>query len=46
MSGLRVRKLLPNLFSKRKKLAQLNIVRCESHRDVFLKTMEFSIKNK
>lgn len=46
ISGLRVRKLLPELFSKNKKLAQLNIVRCESHRDIFLKTMDLSLNNK
>ena len=46
ISSLRIRKLLPELFSKNKKLAQLNIVRCESHRDIFLKTMDFSLNNK
>jgi poly-gamma-glutamate synthesis protein (capsule biosynthesis protein) len=46
LSALRIRKLLPNLFSKRKKMAQLNILRCDSHRDILLKTLEKKIKNK
>ena len=44
MSGLRIRKLLPDLFSRRKKLLQLDIIRCESHRDVLVEVMKKEIK--
>lgn len=44
MSGLRIRKLLPDLFSRRKKLLQLDIVRCESHRDILLEVMKKELK--
>ena len=44
--ALRVRKLLPDLFSRRKKLFQTNIIRCESHRDIMLSTLENEIKKK
>ena len=46
LSALRIRKLLPDLFSKRKKMLQLNVTRCESHRDILLKTMENKLKKK
>jgi len=46
LSSLRIRKLLPDLFSKRKRMLQLNIVRCESHRDILLKMLEKSVKKK
>lgn len=35
-SFLRKRKLFPNLMSKRKRLLILNLIRCESHRDVLI----------
>jgi len=46
LSALRIRKLLPSLFSKHKKMLQLNVMRCDSHKDILLNTMENSIKKK
>ncbi len=46
ISALRVRKLLPELFSREKKKLLLNVVRCESHRDILLKTLEERIAKK
>ena len=43
MSSLRIRKLLPDLFSKKKKMLQLNIIRCESHKDVLVEVMKDSL---
>lgn len=40
LQGLRKRKLLPSLLSKRKKRLFTNIIRCESHRDVLLYVLE------
>ena len=45
-SGLRIKKLLPNLFSAYKKKQILNVIRCESHRDILLKTLNDQIKKK
>jgi poly-gamma-glutamate synthesis protein (capsule biosynthesis protein) len=36
VSSLRSRKLFPKLMSKRKRLLLLNIIRCESHREVVM----------
>ena len=46
LNALRIRKLLPGLFSKRKKMLQLNVTRCESHRDILLNTMENKLNKK
>jgi poly-gamma-glutamate synthesis protein (capsule biosynthesis protein) len=37
--ALRNRNLLPPLLSKRKKLLYKNLVRCEAHRDILIKTL-------
>jgi len=39
-SSLRNRGLFPKLMSKRKRLLLLNIIRCESHREVLLRILE------
>ena len=44
LSALRIRKLLPDLFSKQKKMLQFNVTRCESHRDILLYSMENKLK--
>ncbi len=38
--ALQYRNLFPSLLSKRKRLFYLNLIRCESHRDVLLKTLK------
>jgi poly-gamma-glutamate synthesis protein (capsule biosynthesis protein) len=40
ISSLRKRKLFPKFMSKRKRLLLLNIIRCESHREVVLGMLE------
>ena len=40
LASLRRRHWIPSLFSKQKKRLILNITRCESHRDVFMKYLE------
>ncbi|MCU4166237.1 CapA family protein [Carboxylicivirga caseinilyticus] len=40
ITALRKRGLFPNLMSKRKRLLLLNIIRCESHRDVLLRMLK------
>ena len=44
LSGLRIRKLLPDLFSKRKKMLQYNVIRCESHKDIVLEMLKKEIE--
>jgi len=46
MSSLRIRKLLPDLFSKKKKMLQLNIIRCESHKDILVNVMQKAVKKR
>lgn len=36
LSSLRYKGLLPNLFASRKKMLLLNLIQCESHRDLFV----------
>ena len=45
ITALRKRKLFPRLMSPRKRMLLLNIIRCESHREVLLKMLEKSYKN-
>jgi poly-gamma-glutamate synthesis protein (capsule biosynthesis protein) len=40
ISALRKRRLFPKLMTKRKRLLLLNIIRCESHRDVLLRMLK------
>ena len=44
LSGLRIRKILPDLFSKRKKMLQYNVIRCESHKDIVLEMLKREIE--
>lgn len=44
ISALRNRGFFPRLMSRRKRLLLLNIIRCESHRDVLLQMLERSSK--
>ena len=44
LSGLRIRKILPDLFSKRKKMLQYNVIRCESHKDIVLEMFKQEVK--
>ncbi len=39
-TALRKRKLLPNIMTRKKRLLLLNIIRCESHRDVLLRMLK------
>jgi hypothetical protein len=39
LHGLHKRKLFPSLFRKKKKELYLNLIRCESHRDIFQKIL-------
>ncbi len=45
ISSLRNRGLFPKLMSRRKRMLLLNIIRCESHREVLLGMLERSIGN-
>jgi hypothetical protein len=39
LHGLHKRKLIPSFFRKKKKELYLNLIRCESHRDIFQKIL-------
>lgn len=39
LHGLFGKKIIPSLYSKRKKMLLLNLIRCESHRDVIIKIL-------
>ena len=43
--ALQNRKFLPSLWSKRKKLFLLNLIRCEAHREVLIGILEDEISN-
>jgi len=45
ISSLRNRGLFPKLMSRRKRMLLLNIMRCESHREVLLGMLERSTGN-
>jgi len=40
ITALRKRGLFPKLLSRRKRLLYLNLIRCESHREVLLKLLK------
>lgn len=46
IASARKRGLFPNLLSKRKRLLFLNLIRCESHRDVLLRMLKENVERK
>lgn len=41
LSFLRLKGMVPSLLSKRKRLLYLNLIRCESHRDVLINVLKY-----